>query len=282
MAVDGKRVVAFTPYGRELTISLLKDYMVRDHERGIVDEWWLLMNTDPYQTDDVAYAKKLARKHKWIKMIERPVDPPLHPKQLNTGTFYRYMTDEDTVFVRFDDDIVYVEENAIERLASARIHKKHPFIIFPVIWNNAIVSYYLQQFGIIPLDYGVVKSAHCVDPVGWADWVFAEHIHHHLIDKVLSNNVEELFLHHDIQLPLAQQFSVSCFAQDGAEYAKVGDIKSEEESWHTIEKPYETERNNLILSNSLVSHFSFFHQREPLLKTDVLQLYRQIADDKCL
>lgn len=55
MAVDGKRVVAFTPYGRELTVSLLKDYMIREHERGIVDEWWLLMNTDEDQVDDVSH-----------------------------------------------------------------------------------------------------------------------------------------------------------------------------------------------------------------------------------
>ncbi len=111
---------------------------------------------------------------------------------------------------------------------------------------------------------------------------FARHIHYHLIDKVVNDKVDELFLHHDIQLPLSQQFSVSCFAQAGAEYAKVKDIKSEEESWHTVEKPHETGRNNLILSNSLVSHFSFYHQREALLQTDILQWYRKIADDKCL
>lgn len=280
MPVKDKRVVVFTPYGRELTVSILYKYLLREHERGIVDEWWLLMNTDDDQESDVTYAIGLSKKHSWIKLVERPLNPPLHPKQMNTGTFYRFMTDPDTVFVRFDDDIVYVEPNAIERLVSSRIVKSHPFVVFPIIWNNAICSYYSQQMGIIPQEYGIVATDHCMEPMAWANPDFARHIHYHLINAINNNAVEELFLHHDIQLPLAQQFSVSCFAQNGSEYAETP-VNGEEESWHTIEMPYATGRNNLIVANSLVSHYSFYNQRPFLLQTDILDWYERIADEAC-
>lgn len=274
-----KKIIAFTPWGRELTASILFKYLKRDHDRGILDEWWLCENTDDDQFDDRRYALKLSQEHDWIKFVQQPEgEVRLKPKQQNTKKFYRYMTDPDTIYLRFDDDIIYIEENAIERLATARIFKKHPFVIFPVIWNNAICSYYLQQFESMPSWWGKVGAPYCMDPVGWADPAFAIGIHNHLLEMIDKGEVEKLFMHHDIQLPVGQQFSVSCFAQTGEEYAKVGVIHSEEESWHTMEMPYETGRANLILSNSLVSHFSFYHQRDALLQTDILDRYRELAD----
>jgi hypothetical protein len=277
--LHGKRVVAFTPWGRELTGSILFKYLQREHENGILDEWWLCENTDDTQFGDRRYAVDLSIKYDWVKLIFQPDnEQKLKPKQLNTKKFYRYMTDPDTVFVRFDDDVVYLEENALERLVEARIFKKQPFVIFPVIWNNAVCSFYLQQFNSMPTTWGKVESPFCMDPVGWGSPEFAIGIHEHLLEMINSNSVEDVFMHHDIQLPVGQQFSVSSFAQTGDEYAKAGIIYSEEESWHTMEMPYATGRANLILSNSLVSHFSFYNQRSELIKTNILDRYRELSD----
>lgn len=278
--IHDKRVVAFTPWGRKLTGSILFNYMKRDHDRGILDEWWLCENTDEDQLEDRGYAQRLSLEYDWIKVVYQPEDEPrLHPKQQNTKKFYRYMRDKNTIYLRFDDDIVYVEPNAIERLTTARIFKKQPFVIFPVIWNNAICSYYLQQFESMPSWWGKVGEPYCMDPIGWGNPDFAIGIHGHLLDMIEQDSVEKLFMHHDIQLPIGQQFSVSCFAQTGEEYAKAGVIHSEEESWHTMEMPYHTGRANMILSNSLVSHFSFFNQRPKLLQTDILDRYREISEN---
>lgn len=278
--IDGKKVVAFTPWGREKTASILFRYLKRDHDLGILDEWWLCENTDADQVGDRAYAASLAAGHDWIKYIPQPDQfNRLKPKQQNTKKFYRFMTDHDTVYVRFDDDIVYVHEDAIERLVRARINKKFPFVIFPIIWNNAVCSYYLQKMEAMPSWWGVVQDPYCMDKVGWADPDFAIGIHNHLLEMIESGTVDKLFLHHDIQLPMGLQFSVSCFAQNGEEYDKAGLIESEEESWHTMEMPYETQRPNLILSNSLVAHFSFYHQKQKLMETDLLDRYRKLAEE---
>lgn len=278
--IRDKKVVVFTPWGREITASILYRYMKRDYIAGVIDEWHLWLNTDPDQVDDLQYAHNLASKETWIKTFKRPEGEVLWPKQMNTGKFYVYTQEPDTIYVRMDDDIVWVEENAISRLVEQRIDNPFPFVVFPMIWNNAVCSYYLQQGEWMPSWWGKVSN-HCMDSLGWSDAHFAENIHNFLLKMIDEDKVDKLFMHTSVQLPVGHQFSVSCFAQFGEEYAKVGGhLGGEEEGWHTINKPYELGRPNLIVPNALISHFSFYPQREYLLNhTDILERYRELSKD---
>lgn len=282
--IDGRKVVAWTPYGRKETMTILTKYMVRDHEAGVVDEYWLYMNTDPDQVEDVAYAHELAEEYPWIKLKSRPDRQPLHPKQLNTGFFYLHAIEPDTIYVRLDDDIVYVHEDAMERLASSKIASPWATAHFPIIWHNAICSYWLQKMGKIPESYGIVQSPYCMDPVGWGNAWFAEQIHRQLLGHIREGSVEEMFLHHDIQLPIGLQFSVSCFASNGSMYASLpagpGNLSyNEEESWHTIHEPRARNIPNMIIGNALVSHLSFYpHTNYIRRETDILDQYREISE----
>lgn len=275
--INGKRVVVFTPWGRELTASILYKYIKRDHDAGIVDEWHLWLNTDTDQVRDVEYGLNLEEDHDWIKTFSRPSGEVLYPKQMNTGRFYEYYKDvTDTVMIRMDDDIVWIEENAIKRLVEYRLDNTFPFVAFPLIWNNAVTSFYLQQGEQLPSWWGTVKN-HCMDPVGWADAQFAENIHNHLLTGIEEGWVDKLFMHTSVMLPVGQQFSVSCFAIPSEEYAD--GVTGEEEAWHTIKRPHELSRPNVLVPNSLISHFSFYPQRNYLLeRTNILDRYKELAD----
>jgi hypothetical protein len=279
--IRGKKVIVFTPYGRELTASILYRYLKRDFEAGVIDEWQLWQNTDEDQVSDREYATKLAAENEWIKEIPYPEEagPRAYPKQLNTGRFYHKVAeqDPDAIFVRMDDDIVWIDQHAIKNLVNYRLDNPFPFVVFPLIWNNATCSYYLQQGEQMPSWWGVVKTSYCMDPIGWADPHFAASIHGHLLDMIETKQIPRLFMHTSIQLPMGHQFSVSCFAQKASEYLE--GVPGEEEAWHTITMPYEKGRPNAIVPDALISHFSFFHQREYLLKnTDLLDRYRALAE----
>lgn len=281
--IDGKKVVAWTPYGRKETMTILSQYVIRDHAAGVIDEYHLYMNTDPDQHQDVLYAQWLASTYEWIHLKERPAgERVLHPKQLNTGRYYRYAIEPDTVYIRLDDDIVYVHEDAMARLAHAKIHSPAT-VCFPLIWHNAICSFWLQNMGKIPLEYGRVREAYCMDPTGWGDAQFAEKIHRRLLDHIRADAVDELFLHHDIQLPIGLQFSVSCFAANSDLYRQLdppGHLPyEEEETWHTIHETHRSGRANMIIGNALVSHLSFFpHTHYIRRETDILDQYRELAE----
>jgi hypothetical protein len=289
--IEGKRVVAWTPYGRRETVSILFAYMWREHERGLVDEWWLCMNTDPgQQAADVAYAYKLAARHgDFVKIVDRPADiPRLHPKQRNTGYFYRYMTDRDSVFLRLDDDIIYVHPEAVERLVRHRIETQVGVCSFPVMWNNSIVSWFLQKAGVIPegqLDSGefwpTVGGPYCMDPVGWANGQFAVQMHRFLLEHIEAGTTDKCLLYQDYQVQLGQQFSVSVFTSLGSMYADLQQpgvlVPSEEESWHTIHQPTRIGQPNTLVGDALVSHYTFFPQGPIVRSTDILDHYRRIA-----
>lgn len=278
--IDGKRVVVWTPYGRERTVSILAEYIKRDHEIGIVDEWWLCLNTDPDQIGDLRYAYKLAKAHDFIKTKDRPNGYPRRtPKQRNTGYFIHYMQDVDTIYVRMDDDLVYVHPSAIENLVRHSIQADDTLCSFGLIWNNAIISWYAQQAQIIPTSFGEVGSPFCMDPVGWANGEFAVNIHRLLLDKIRDGHPEDVFLYQDYPLAPRQQFSVSYFAAKGSDYAAVNGIlqPDEEESWHTVHHPVRAGKSNIIVGNSLVAHYTFYPQQKVVNATDILDQYREIA-----
>jgi hypothetical protein len=284
--IDNRRVIVWTPYGRKNTVSILVRYLERDYARGLVDEYWLYLNTDPGQDEDLRYAYELARDHDWIHLKERPEDCPRKvPKQRNTGFAYRHFTDPDAVYVRMDDDLVYLHDDAISNLVTARLAWEGSVLCaFPIIINNAVVSWHLQQQRRIPgpsKGWPSVQLPYCMDAVGWADGDFAVRLHRLLLDRIQSGTVEELYMHHPVTLAERQQFSVSCFATLGSDYAgysPVGNIGAEEEFWHSVHRPAEIKRANIIVENALVSHWSFYHQHAELDASGILEDYRALAD----
>jgi hypothetical protein len=280
--IEDHKVMAFTPWGRRETASILFEYLKRDHARGVVDEWLLCLNTDPDQIEDLAYALTLAKEYDWITALPRPAGcPRLTPKQRNTGFFYRYMTDPNAVYVRFDDDIVYVDDLAISRLVRHKLETPEAVCSFPVMWNNAIVTYFLQQAGIVPLDWGRVNM-YCMDPIGWADGNFGIKMHGMLLDKIEKGDQADVFLYQDYQLPLGLQFSVSTFACLGSTYAGLHEpgvlVPHEEESWHTVHHPRRIGQPNTLVGNALVSHYTFFPQQGIIRPSNVLDRYRALAE----
>lgn len=282
--IDGHRVIAWTPFGREKTVSILKEYLRRDHTRGIVDEWWACMNVGPGQEADEEYAHELARQHpEFIRLKPFPDGwVPMTPIQRNTGSFYRYMTDPQTIYVRLDDDIVYLHPEAIARLARAKIQRPHTTACFALIWNNAICTHFLQMHGIVPREWGDVRP-YCMDSNGWANGEFAVKMHTLLLDAIDRDTVNDLYLYQDVSLQIGQQFSVSCFASAGKDYAALPDgpgvlVPDEEESFHTIFRTQATGQPNIIIGNALVSHFTFGPQRGIVLPSGVLERYRELAE----
>lgn len=286
MAYNGHPVIAFIPYGRRETVSILLPYLRREHEKGLLDELWLCLNTDPEQVDDLTYAYELARDHSWVKAVDRPAECPRRvPKQRNTGTFYRYMTDPDAVYVRFDDDIVYVHEQALERIVDSKLRMTTSLTAFPIIWNNAVCSWHLQQRGVIPGEsqgWAKVAIPYCMDAVGWADGDFAVRMHRLLLERIRENAVESCFMYQDVPLAPRQQFSVSCFATLGADYCELtppGVLDyDEEEHWHTVHRPQLVGKPNIIIGDALVSHYTFYPQQAVVRATDILDQYRELAE----
>ena len=62
-----------------------------------------------------------------------------------------------TLYLRFDDDIVYFADDAVENLVRYRLAHREPFLILGNIVNNAVCTHFHQQAGLVPLRWGAFK-----------------------------------------------------------------------------------------------------------------------------
>jgi hypothetical protein len=156
---------------------------------------------------------------------------------------------------------------------------------FGLILNNAICSWYLQQHGKIPSspEWLDVVQPYCMDPVGWANGAFAVDLHNELLRRLEDGgDPSDLYLYQDIPLSPRQQFSVSHFAVLGSDYAALdppGHLDyPEEEHWHTVHRPGIVGKDNVIVGNALVAHYTFMPQQKIVRPSNVLARYRAIAE----
>lgn len=261
------KIMAVTPAGRRRYIEILLKYILRD--RHIVDEWVLWLNTT--NKSDIEYCESLAKTHSFIKTV------PLtwkYKENLSIFGFFKNCVDHDTIYLRLDDDIVWIEENAIEKLIDFRIQNPNYFLVFPNIINNAIISHIYQRFEILPLTHGICKYD-VVDKLGWGNPQMAEIIH----NSFFEGNPQK-FKFPCWNLYFHEKISINSFAFFGKDFSKFnGAVGEDEERWLTMIKPKEDQKTNCIFGESLIVHFAFHTQRKYLENnTNLLARYKSLSE----
>lgn len=289
------KIVAVVPAGRRKHLEILMRYF--EMNKGILDGVQLWRN--PTNCPDCYYIDSL--KSDFVRIIPVPVDTVYCAKrvQLNTSVFYRYTTDVDTIYVRFDDDIVYIDDQFFKNIIDFRIDNPDYFLIFANIINNAYISWILLRDGLLPATkvFPAKPKPNVVDNLYWGEWIFARYIHRFLLDKIATGKQNELFFDRE-ELIKYRRFSISCFAFFGKDFTNIGDkvgiglknygvegaegnLYKNEETWLSIDYPPTIERINCICGSALCSHYAFFSQRKHLDEnSNIFQRYSELCDQK--
>ena len=88
------------------------------------------------------------------------------PDELNTdiscvwNRAYKECQDDDTVYLKLDDDIVYMDESLFTDFVDFRISHPEYLLVLPVIINNQFASWYLQQKGLVKSSETTVIGEH--------------------------------------------------------------------------------------------------------------------------
>ena len=275
--IGNRRVVTVCPAGRRRYLELLVPYILR--ERGVIDRHDFWLNTS--DASDIEYMDALQRKHPTFVRVVRvgnagttPRGRPYlgHPYQI--GFFYPEAADPDTVYVRLDDDIVYVSPGGIEALAKARIADPEPFLIYPTIVNNSIMTHFLQEDRVFGREKGSAEYA--LKGRGWNDPRLAEHLHRKFLESVKRGEGER-FRVRERTLSDFMTVSVNCISWLGEDMAECqDDVGLLEEQYLATDRPRELGRPNRIADVATVAHFSYGEQRAHIDHTNLLQEYRRI------
>jgi hypothetical protein len=277
------KVVAVTPAGRQRYLEILYRYICKN--KHILDRWDIWVNT-PHQSD-IDYLKNLAANDPFVNLI---FPEWLYEQTLSITPFWTKATDEDTVYVRFDDDVVFIADNTIENLVQFRLNNPEYFLIYPFIINSTQHSRNLQDRGLISTQYGLVRQEEelfgqgIYDPVGLYSVEFARHLHDTFLSKYSNNTYKELMTPEKIVWKLNSQVSINCVCWTGEFMKKIsplnhGILPTAEEAYLTIDGPKELNMHNCTIPDTLIVHFLFSTQRPKDEMYDVLEMYNKIANE---
>jgi hypothetical protein len=273
------RVISVTPAGRRRYLAALVPYLLR--QRNIIAEhhWWLNTTDDP----DIRYIEEVTARHpEFFRICRKAVRPDLSLGE-NIWQFFRNYSEPGTLYLRFDDDIVYFADDAVENLVRHRLANREPLLILGNIVNNAVCTHFHQRAGLVPMSWGPVQNE-CLDSNGWTRGGFARKLHERFLKELRRGRLERW---KQVALPIdgLRRFSINVISWLGEDLCDVPEIafdKVDAEPFLTETLPARLGRPNAACSDALFAHNAFYTQRPALdwAWPELAEHYQAIAEGR--
>jgi glycosyltransferase involved in cell wall biosynthesis len=302
------KTIAVTFAGRKRYMEILFKYILKYREH--IDEYHLYLATT--NQDDVDYIEEFQERNSDFVSIVRLETYENFNRTKVWNLCYLNCRDEDSVYVKIDDDVVYLDERLFTEFIEFRKTSKSP-LVFPHIINNIISSPVLEEHDRIKLpefdndskvyytwrntikrihsqvnslknkmDYDFVVSDlvsqnEILCPVVWGNLGYSLAIHEEFLHKLSNIGVESLYTE-NVKLENFEPMSIQCCSWLGKDFKKyideLGKVGSEDEPWMAVYLPLWLDSPHTIFGGSIVSHFSSYNQDSYLLENGILEKYK--------
>lgn len=260
------RKIIVTPAGRRRYLEILVEYL--KSYRNEFDRWDIWLNTT--DINDIEYIKSLDCEYDFIRVIGSKI--PFNGSY-SIYHFFKDYKDPNEVYIRLDDDIVYISKGSLERLFTTREKDTESFLLYGNIINNSILTHLHQRCGYISTNNGRADY-NCMCRVGWQDPIFAENIHREVLQKLPVKS----FKINDWHLYYNERVSINVISWRGDEFLKFdANVGEDEEQWLSVDYPASIGKINKIIGDTLFVHYAFYTQRPHLETTDILKKYQELA-----
>ena len=275
------KIVGVTPAGRKKYLEILIPYLLQN--RNIIDTHIFWINTT--NQEDIEYIKSICERFPSFFKYEISKVPINGNKSI--AHFFLDCQDENTIYIRFDDDICFIDKNAIFNLVNFRLNNPKYFLVFGNIINNAICNYINQQTNSLPKEVGnLTYDCYCKE--SWINPKIAINVHRKFLEDVRIGSIESYKFDKWV-LKDYEGFSINFMSWFGKEFkmfnGEVGGFvkklnkELEEEPWLTGYKPKQIKKLNCICGDSIVSHFAFYTQRDTIESTtNLLEQYKKLSE----
>lgn len=260
------KIVVNTAAGRRRYMQYLIPFIVAS---DIVDRYDIWVNT--HNGADIEFFKKFAEKYPVINLVWQPDGVVNGIASINA--FYKQCTEDNTIYFKLDDDVVWMEPGLIEKMVKFRVDNPDYFVVSPLVINNALCTYLLQLEGKIRLDdYYNSSSSH---PVLWKSGAFASDLHHWFLNGYLKNGQWEKLYLGKKEMGMTR-FSINSILWFGEEMKKFnGEVPGDDEEFLSCIYPTKIGKSNAWNGDAVIAHFAFFTQREELDRQCILEQYGQ-------
>lgn len=187
-------------------------------------------------------------------------------------TYYHEDKYNDDIFIKMDDDLVYLDLDNLVNFIKFR--KDHPefFLVSANVVNNGVCAYYQQNHkaidrSMMQFPYDTFKGKL------WNSGLLAEKLHRYFI-----HNLECFKYDGYINLPLGDRISINCISWLGCDWKYMHQFNYYDEEQMSQQVPKKLNRSNAIFNRFLVSHLSFYSQDHQMDLKDLLGQYQTLKE----
>jgi hypothetical protein len=272
-AVGGPKRVVVTPAGRRRYLCILAAHLACQINE--FDIWRVLVNTNV--TEDLEWCRETAARYSWVELVELPGGVASVSSD-KIDDFLPSAAAPNEVYVRLDDDVVWLEPGFLRTMFEYREAHPDPFLIYANIINNAIIAHIHhrnRRFAWVP-----APGYACMDPVGWKDPFFAEALHEAFLPDAERGDVSSWkSSFSEWECSTFERVSVNAVAWFGTAMNESLPVRGGygEEHYLSVLRPREIGAPNVIISGAVCVHFAFHPQRQHLDGTGLLTRYEALA-----
>lgn len=250
-----------------------------DNQINDYDEWHIWFNSRDNNIKNEIL--QLINSRKGSIIIPNNSDPDRG--LANVPRFWKQdSTDNDAVYIKLDDDIVWMEPGFIRKMFEFKTQNTNNFIVSANVINNAITSFLHVRTGHLSINTfknGLLGKLPCTDnflcPYGWANPNFAEQLHLAFIEDIKQNNYQKWYLPNWI-LDLQQIISINAISWIGSDmhmFLNTMDMGENDEFFIMNYGSIRLNKLNIIYGQAICAHYSFHTQKAYLDKTNILKEY---------
>jgi hypothetical protein len=270
------RVVTITPIGNYKYADLLSHYLLQN--RDIIDQhiWWI--NT--HNTYDISYISTIICKYRDFFDLYYNNNLKYFGVKNGLSNIYMQFNDKKTIYIKINDDICWMQKDALRELVQFRINNPEYFVIHPFINNTTKATYVLQLLNLFSMDIlDISPVVMRKQQLSLSDLKpeISESIHKNFLELIKTDQLSELtnclpkivnFLYDYIP-----DHCVCWFGKHFTEFEETAKIYQKE--WISQIESKERQMPTCICTSSIMSHFAFkSHENYLLNKTNILESYK--------
>lgn len=261
------KVVLIVPVGRNRTLRLLVPHLLAARKQFAYCELWMNVCWD---ADDIYHIRKLVHDHPGVFVLKDDGGSVTKGEFKHYGRYYHTLGKDDTIYVKIDDDVIWMSDGALDKLVTARKDNPDPLIVVGNTVNNAFCNHEHQKAGLYDKSWVLegFRAKHNYDGE------FAEFAHNTLMRNIRRDAT--YVYNFDSKYISGQRIPNHVFAFFGR------DINWDlDDECHIGEGLSTPDRPVMIQGDGgLFAHFSYGEQWPYMDGTEILTAYRKLAKEK--
>jgi hypothetical protein len=180
----------------------------------------------------------------------------------------------DTIFLKCDDDIVYMDVGKLDGFIEFRRANPNYFVVSANVVNNGVCAFFQQSSGVIPLADGAFE----MPPGGfcgslWGEGKKAERLH-----RLFLDDPQRFAAAGDNPIVWNERISINFIAMLGSDLRLIPDLMRDDEHDLCYGVRKRARKVNGIDPRFVASHLSFWRQDADMDVAQILHGYETLAD----